>query len=146
MGVVLGAGPLTWPVRERFSGRYGVVCLCGINGYGEKIDNVQFDEALARQMVGKRGTLVAVVKAVRESTHFGDLLRRIFPTTPEMGERIILGTGTFFIEEQIRMFHGTIGIGLRPDDDRPNDWLDPHALHRCHEQTVELIFEEDTSS
>jgi hypothetical protein len=32
-------------------------------------------------------------------------------------------------------------IGVQPQDGREMDWMDPHALYRAHDQTVELSFE-----
>lgn len=34
-------------------------------------------------------------------------------------------------------------VGLKPEDGRKTDWLNPHNLYRAHEQTVRLYFEEN---
>jgi hypothetical protein len=52
------------------------------------------------------------------------------------GDEISLGTGTLFTE----MATGVPKIGLRPGDDRDEQWLDVPGLYRCHNQTVRLIF------
>lgn len=33
----------------------------------------------------------------------------------------------------------TTSVGLEPEDDRPTLWLDPRALYRLHDQTVDLF-------
>jgi hypothetical protein len=133
--VVVGEGRLTWAGSERRSDRYGAVVLMHdgdslirSSGY------VQPDRSLA----GRRGSLVAEVLEVRGSTHIGDLFRGLSPSIPEVGERITLGAGTAFVE---KAWDDVEAIGLRPDDGRGEDWLDPKALYRAHEQTVRLIFE-----
>jgi len=84
-------------------------------------------------MSERYGTLIAIVKETRPSGHVGDFFRGLQPSTPKIGERIELGTGTIFYDD-----HET--IGLRPDDGRDRDWLDPRKLYRLHDQTVELYF------
>lgn len=85
---------------------------------------------------GVTGQLIAKVLKVRESKHIGDLFRGFFPTTPEVGEEIILGEGDVFYE----VVEGEVHIGLRPRDGRKKDWLDPKKLYRAHAQYVELYF------
>ena len=124
--VVLGEGVLNWPSSERVSDRYGRVNIEGERGY------VSYDPALE----GQTGTLTAEIIEARESGHIGDLFRGIGPVTPSAGDVITLGTGTVFLSESC----GAACIGLRPDDERESDWLDPRALYRCHNQTVRLTF------
>lgn len=59
---------------------------------------------------------------------------------PTVGDQITLGTGTLFVAASP---DGITEIGLTPDDARAHDWLDPHALYRCHSQTVRLEFRPD---
>ncbi len=74
----------------------------------------------------------------RKSEHIGDLFRGFFPETPEVGEEIILGEGSvFYMQEDDRIY-----IGLKPNDGREKDWLDPKKLYRAHAQYVELYFKE----
>ena len=74
----------------------------------------------------------------RKSEHVGDLFRGFFPETPEVGEEIILGEGSvFYMQEDDRIY-----IGLKPNDGRKKDWLDPKKLYRAHAQYVELYFKE----
>jgi hypothetical protein len=135
---VLGEGILTWPRGERVSDRYGLVMLMKD---GDSWTSPTGYIGLDRSIDGARGTLTAEVLETRQSTHIGDLFRGLFPVTPEVGERITLGTGTVFFD---RGDDHEDEIGLRPDDGRDSDWLDPKALYRAHEQTVRLTFEETT--
>ncbi|WIV57911.1 hypothetical protein [Amycolatopsis nalaikhensis] len=73
----------------------------------------------------------------RPSVHCGDLTRGLAPTTPAVGEQITLGSGTVFTEPDPDTGLPT-AVGLVPDDGRDEDWLDPRALYRCHNQTVRL--------
>lgn len=130
--VVLGQGVLSWPTAERQSDRYGSVTLFNNPGSGQ-LDCVTWNNVPE----GATGTLVAHIVETRESHHIGDFFRGIFPSTPNPGERIVLGTGTLFRESR----YGTDSVGLRPADGRDDDWLDPRALYRCHDQTVRLEFE-----
>jgi hypothetical protein len=81
------------------------------------------------------------VVETRQSGHLGDWFHGIGPTTPEQGEIILLGEGAFFSEKSEDL--GCLQVGLRPADKRQEFWLDPKALYRAHDQTVELYFEEE---
>lgn len=135
--VELGTGRLTWPRAERVGDRYGVVMLMAD---GDSMTETSHYINPTDPPVDRRGRLVAEVLETRDSTHIGDLFRGLFPETPEIGERIALGEGTFFTEDTD---YGAITMGLAPDDDRTSDWLDPRNLYRAHEQTVRLFFIED---
>jgi hypothetical protein len=94
---------------------------------------------LRPQHLGLRCTLRALVTETRQSTHIGDLFHGVFPTTPAVGEVITLGTGLLAAG---RNACGHMTVGLEPfDDERPTMWLDIHALYRCHEQTVDLMYQ-----
>lgn len=140
MSETIGTGRLNWPRGERITDRYGLVSLY------DRRWSVMLDRDDVESFDGRRGRLVATVVETRESSHIGDLFRGIAASTPEVGDRLVLGEGTVFIEP-IRDNDKTIagyGIGLRPDDDeRGHDWLDPEVLYRIHDQTVLLRFEED---
>src|SRR5260370_34176704 len=114
----LGEGVLNWSRYERISDRYGAIHL-SIGNY------ITWKDAPA----DTRGTLVAYVLATRQSRHIGDLFRGISPSTPEVGEAITLGTGTLFtqIDDDVPV------IGVKPDDGREHDWMDPTALYRRHD-------------
>ncbi|WP_246370320.1 phosphoadenosine phosphosulfate reductase domain-containing protein [Amycolatopsis echigonensis] len=128
--VELGQGQLWWPRFERQTDRYGTIFLCtGPDG----ADYVTFESA----PVGSHGWLVAVVLETRPSVHCGDLARGLAPTVPAVGEEITLGSGTVFTEPDPDTGLLT-AVGLIPDDGRDEDWLDPRALYRCHNQTVRL--------
>lgn len=130
---LIGTGILNWPREERVFDRYGVVALWprgNEDGTPLPMDIVPLE--------GIRGYLIAKVLEVRQSHHIGDLFRGFFPTTPEFGEEIVLGEGVVFYEvHDDRTF-----IGLKPEDGRKKDWLDPKKLYRAHQQYVELHFKE----
>jgi hypothetical protein len=131
----IGVGTLNWNRGERIGDRYGAV---GLWPGDESSIEVEYSLPLNLPPEGKRGRLVAHVLATRESGHIGDLMRGLYPQTPEVGEIILLGEGTVFWEAD----KDGRRIGLRPDDGRDHDWLDPEALYRAHDQTVRLLFEE----
>lgn len=128
---LLGQGELNWYRDERISDRYGFVHLCS-NGKYQNFRNKGF--------AGKSGKLIAVIVETKESSHIGDFFRGVGPSTPEKGELVALGEGRLVfkldIEDSIEQ------VGLQPEDGRPDNWLDIQALYRCHEQTVNLFFEE----
>ena len=124
----LGTGVLNWDKGERISDRYGMVMLF------DQPDPVRKAIRLNRSKVGKRGRLIAVVRETRESPHIGDLFHGIYPSTPDIGEEIVLGDGILF-------FFGE-SVGVLPQDRREYFWLNIHSLYRVHNQTVTLFFEE----
>lgn len=136
----LGAGVLTWDGSERRSDRYGTVYLIeeGHNSATPEPSNSLVEIDKVAPLAESQGSLVAVVTAARDSTHIGDLFRGIYPSRPEVGEIIELGQG--------RLFYQGIGyakgicVGLKPEDGRDADWLDPRKLYRAHEQSVILYF------
>ncbi len=128
--IVLGRGIFNWPRTERVSDRYGLVGLYE----DDKAFRISED---CRKHLGKRGRLVAVILETRQSGHIGDFFRGIFPSTPNVGDKFTLGEGTLFET----VIGGGWFYGLKPDEERESDWLDPHILYRCHDQTVELTFE-----
>lgn len=125
----LGTGVLGWSRGERLTDRYGTVHLLPTPESEENI-------ALVRVQAGSRGKLVAIVRETRKSSHVGDMFREVYPKTPKVGERIVLGEGTLFYEDE--------NVGLQPDDGRDEAWLDVKALYRTHDQTVTLVFEKDS--
>lgn len=140
----LGEGVFTWSSIERRSDRYGSVYLIpeGRNSLSTEPCRSLILPA-AKNMEGARGELVAVVTKARESTHIGDLFHGVFPSTPEVGQIIILGKGTFFVENisDPGLAVG-LAVGLRPDDGRASLWLNIHALYKAHEQSVKLYLGE----
>lgn len=133
--VTIGEGRLSWRRGERISDRYGTVLLLA---HGDSLSKTVAYIDPDASMVGTVGSLVAVVLETRESTHIGDLFRGLFPSTPDVGDEIALGTGRLFVDP--RDPDGFISIGLDPEDGRDSDWLDPARLYRAHEQTVRLEF------
>lgn len=127
---VVGTGILNWNRGERITDRYGYVHLTQepMDPHAMEGDTASF---LLARFAGT-GRLVARICATRQSPHIGDWARGLFPSTPTVGDEIVLGHGTLDYAEQ--------GVGLLPADGRDTDWLDPTALYRCHEQTVTLLF------
>ena len=145
----LGCGMLTWGRGERVSDRYGAVYLSqrridwqkDPTGNGmEAIGSVKFDASALKANVGQCGKLVAKVVQSRDSQHIGDWFHSVSPSTPDVGEVIVLGEGRLFSEPAMDPGDSP-QFGLRPEDGRDTLWLDIHALYRCHEQTVEICFE-----
>lgn len=129
--IEIGTGVLNWSRAERVSDRYGSVRL---------YENPEEESvvSLNRAAHGHSGTLVALVKETRKSYHIGDLHRRIFPKTPKVGERIVLGTGRIEIKTDDV---GDENVYLIPEPARDKDWMDPRQLYRAHSQTVTLTLE-----
>ena len=125
MKLRVGFGRLSWNPSERVSDRYGTVSLWRLDA-NERVE-------IETELSGMTGRLIAVIKGTRKSGHIGDIFRCISPSTPAVGDEIVLGVGT--------VFYSGSDIGLEPQDGRQSDWLDPRALYRCHDQTVELVFE-----
>lgn len=127
--IFLIKGNLTWKRDERVTDRYGTI-------------NLQQECPRAYNYIGQRGRLVVKVLGTREITHLGDFFRGIYPSIPEIDDEFVLGEGEFFTEEEGDSDLGTIThMGLKPDDNRSNDWLDPHQLYKVHNQYVSLWFE-----
>jgi hypothetical protein len=137
--ILLGKGVLTWNATERRSDRYGAVWLMedGNTSLDPRTPERTLDGKALRSVNGQRGTITAEVIDPRESTHIGDLFRGIFPSRPMKWESITLGSGEVFVEHDD---HAGDVVGIKPDDGRDKDWLNPHALYRAHEQLVELRF------
>lgn len=128
--IKIGMGALSWNANERRSDRYGSVSLFDVPGPDGRV------LPLAKDVAGK-GILFAHVTATCKSWHIGDLFRGIFPSQPDVGDLIVLGDpGDLFFE----MRNDIRSVGIRPIVDRDSDWLNPHALYRLHDQTVELYF------
>lgn len=135
---VLGRGVLGWPAEERHSDRYGLIHLNAIPDTAH-FTPASFDSA----PVGAHGRLVAVVLETRPSPHIGDFGRAVGPAMPTVGEEITLGAGTLFV---VPWRWGFSLVGVKPDEDRSHDWMDPAALFRCHHQTVRLELRYDATS
>lgn len=131
MEVLLGEGVLTWPRYERITDRYGSVGLIKTweTFFSPNIEDiVEFLDP----PIGEFGQLIAEILEARRSPGVGDIARSIPTAIPDIGERIILGEGTLFIENA--------HIGVKPSEKREVDWLSPKALYRVHAQTVRLFF------
>jgi hypothetical protein len=147
---LLGEGMLNWSRGERIGDRYGCVVLFqDVPGWSasmeDYLDGGGYPAALdwLAEPVGECGRLVAEVVSTRQSAHIGDIVRGLYPPQEDadraaVGSRHVLGEGEVFTE---RDDEGTTYLGVRPDDGRAHDWLDPELLYLLHEQTVRLYFE-----
>lgn len=132
--IQIGTGVLGWERHERVTDRYGSVCLMNGTTWTAKGKNLRINE----KRIGQRGQLIAEVLETRQSTHLGDWFHGIGPSTPGLGERIVLGEGTLFTQYG-KDVEGTC-VGVKPLDGRREFWLSPKALYRANNQTVRLLF------
>lgn len=139
----IGTGVLNWWRDERIGDRYGAVGLWVNPMTGSLTPTARAVLPLDRSCEGQPGRLIAHIKEVRRSPHVGDFFRGLTPQTPSVGEVIVLGEGLLFFDEETSEDDGVTQtlVGLKPYDGRATDWLNPQALYRCHNQTVELRFE-----
>jgi hypothetical protein len=141
--MILAEGDLDWCKAERQTGRYGSVNIqtggTPVRSLHDLMADLPEERAnFATAPVGRTGRLIVEILETRDSFHVGDHSLEIFPTTPQAGERIVLGQGSLFTYE----CDGVTSIGLRPLDGRDRLWLNPEMLYRCHNQTVRLRFQE----
>lgn len=124
--ILLGKGRLTWGRYERVSDRYGGVALMSD---GDSLTPPTDDkyEQFVDAPFGAHGTLMAVVLETRESTHIGDISRGLAPSTPEVGDRFVLGTGTLQRDNGVMWDQEIV---LVPDDGRKDNWLDARSRSR----------------
>ncbi len=132
-------GALSWDGIERRLDRYGSVTFWDEDSEDRKLDGIPVYHNMdaLEELEGTKGSLYALIVDTRKSTHIGDLFRGFKPTTPKIGDKIVLGKGRLFYHDN----GNYVSIGLQPLDGREKDWLDPKSLYRCHEQTVNLYFE-----
>ncbi len=102
---LLGCGLLSWPQNERITGRYGLIAL--FRPPTENEDGLQAlpwnTDALLR-VTGAHGTLIAV----------------------KDDQDIILGEGELFAQSE----YGQLYVGIHPDDNRKEEWLDSSSLYK----------------
>jgi hypothetical protein len=135
--ILLGHGILTWDGSERRTGRYGTITLDDTD-FAETVKTPShLDVSAIEQLCEQRVTLKAVVVESRQSGHAGDRFLDIYPSTPLIGDTIIIGTGKLFV---IPISWGNgLSIGLQPQDGREEQWIDPGILYRLHDQTIQLF-------
>lgn len=109
-----------WHRGERISDRYGTI-------------NVPYGTTLP---AGK-GRLWAKVIEPKQSSHFGDIARGLYPRLPRKNQIELLGEGKAFSQGG----EGCICFGVKPNTIRQSDWLDSRALYNIHESTVEYFWE-----
>ena len=137
----VAAGIFMWNSPERRTGRYGYFFAANSTFDENYQTPIYFDSKLAEELQGKRVKIQVLVKETRPSGHAGDAFLNLKPVTPEVGEEIILGVGTFTIMKDNASPTG-IAIGLKPSDRRHENWIDPRNFYRLHDQTVEIYIEE----
>lgn len=125
--IEIGTGVLGWDSYERRSDRYGYVNL-----FASPDDGCEKKVELVEVKTSDFGQLVAVVKETRKSNHIGDIFHGVYPETPEVGQRIVLGEGTLISHKH--------AVGIKPRKKRSTWWLDIKALYKAHHQTVTLFF------
>lgn len=130
--IFLARGVLNWSSIERISDRYGTI-------------NLDKECAQVRNFVGTRGRLIVKVAGVRPVVHIGDMLRGLNSSVPELGDVYELGHGELFVEEYNSSGMTVTNIGVRPEDEREFDWLDPNKLYKVHNQFVSLWFEPENA-
>lgn len=128
-------GIFDWQIFERRSQRYGAFQLN--DSTWDSAPNVKVvgrrDEQGLSRLNGHKVKVTVTVVETRDSTHCGDSFLEILPSTPKVGEVIVLGVGTLRVRADT--------IELEPNDGRERLWLDPHLLYRLHSQTVEVHIE-----
>lgn len=134
--IKIGQGTLQWDRGERVGNRYG--CFYLTDQQESKIEP-KFSAKAAQSLEGKRVKLTAEVKEARDSNHIGDIFLGIGPSTPNVGDSIDIGVGTFILEKNSE---GKPAMGLKPSDGRSELWIDPRILYRLHMQTVEVFAQE----
>lgn len=137
---VVGIGILTWFKAERVSDRYGSCYLMRDGIDSNTTLPPPHHAAMWFPKSGQPGTLFARVVEPRDSTHIGDFFRGLFPRKPKAGDIYKLGTGSCFLNTLGSEGNEDIAIGVKPDDDRQSDWLNPRCLYDIHESLVELTW------
>ena len=128
--VEVGVGQLNWCGAERRSDRYGAIGLwADATPWCTRAMNLDISD-----LCGRRGTLRVEILETRDSDHIGDLFRGLSPGGAEVGDVYDLGSGVLFRSDVENH------VGVRPDDGRQTDWLDPELLYKAHQQTVRLTF------
>lgn len=134
----LAHGVFGWDRQERTSLRYGRINIADRGFVTGCVAEPSVDAAVLRELSGIRVRLVARVVETRTSTHVGDRGLNIYPSTPDVGEEVVLGVGVLDSE---RNADGETAFLLRPGDGRRHFWVDPRLLYRLHNQTVDLFVE-----
>ena len=139
--MIEGKGIFAWDGMERRTDRYGSFTLdsTGYDGNGSFPDAAWVGSF--NSLVNHRVKMVVEVLESRNSAHVGDIVRNIYPTRPEVGEKIVLGVGKFFCD-QVGWSASKWQVGIIPDDGRDADWIDPVKLYRLHDQTVSITITE----
>lgn len=127
----LASGVLNWQRSERVTDRYGTVALY--------LDGESFPFSTP---VGEKGRLYARIEEKRKSNHIGDAFRSLSPdNSVQSGVILLLGEGECFVDEWSDHHGDYFGVGVKPDDGRETDWLNPENLYKIHNSIVTLLWE-----
>jgi hypothetical protein len=139
MKLLLGRGIFMWDAPERRTQRYGYVFV-GTTTYENdvKVTN-EFNQTNAEKLKSKQVKLTVKVLENRKSGHVGDLFIDVFPTMPQIDEKIVLGVGKF-TWRQNPYTPTNYDMTIIPDDGRARYWI-PNNLYHLHDQTVEIYGE-----
>lgn len=135
---LIARGILGWDAPERRDNRYGALNITDAPFDKGPVTEVFFDRVVASRLTGNKVRLTAIVREARTSGHCGDRSLGIKPSTPEVGEVIVLGIGALAVGKN---YEGGPTVILMPGDGREELWIDPRLLYRLHDQTVELHVE-----
>lgn len=135
---LIARGILGWDAPERRENRYGALNIAATPYDVGPVAEVFFDREAVSRLVGSKVRLTAVVRETRTSGHCGDRSLGIKPSTPEVGEILVLGVGALAMGKN---HEGEPTVILMPGDGRAELWIDPRLLYRLHDQTVELHVE-----
>ncbi len=141
---LIATGVLGWSKYERQSKEYGFI---GIekDGYNKaKCEKPFFDETTIKSLVGQRVRLIAVVTETRDSEHVGDMFLffpgtedHVKPTRPNVGDKIEIGVGVLQIKRDDQFENTMFGV----DSTGKKFQMDPVALYKLHDQTVNVFIE-----
>lgn len=126
---LLGEGIFGWLAEERIYGKYGSVML-----------EPNVSRKTCRPLWGRRGRLeVVIVSNEAQGVYLYDPITGKRPSLPKVGERFVLGEGTFFSYHKYHIE----SVGVSPDDEDKAPVLDLDALYKASNQYVALYFVEE---
>lgn len=137
----IGHGIISWDGYERRSRRYGSLYLDSKNVDENTSAEVSIDLDALAALKGQRVCITCTIVADRESGHAGDCALGISPVRPQRGDIIEVGVGILDLAP-CPWSAGGMAIMLRPTDGRTELWIDPRALYKLHDQTVEVDIEQ----
>ena len=128
--ITLGEGYLSWNRGEKSTGRWGTVNLWKSNENTGSENSVRFENA----PLSTYGILFAEILETAPSDYHAGLIKE---ELPKIGDFLVLGAGILFKESE----EGVENIGVNPENEREDDWMNVRSLRRLHNQKVRLYFE-----